>query len=93
MVDWKEARRKLAELEARGIFDRRQQSEILGIHMESLRKHFGPRLWFRLKPKDFQRIRQRYLNGENTQDLANEFGCSRSTIYKVIHKQGRFQYL
>ena len=41
-----------------------------------------------LKPEEIEQIVQRYQNGESTYELAEVFGCHRSTIANNLRKQG-----
>ncbi len=41
-----------------------------------------------LKPEEIEQIVQRYHNGESTYELAEAFGCHRSTIANNLRKRG-----
>lgn len=90
---WIEVGKKIAALEEAGISSRREQAKVLGIAHSALYRHFGPTKWGKVTTKDLRSIRQRFYQGESAVSLAKEFGTSRTTIYKVVRRQERYQYL
>jgi DNA invertase Pin-like site-specific DNA recombinase len=88
--DWDAIRRKVERLEEQGIFKRKEQAKLLGIHPNSLRNHLGGRPWLSVTAEDAAIIRERYSEGETTKQLAFEYRCSATSILSVINRKGRF---
>lgn len=92
-IDWDAMTEKISELEKQGIFRRKAQAQILGVHYNTLLVHFGPDRWSSVTTKEILEIRARAAKGEYAREIALDYGCSESTIYSVINRQGRYAHI
>lgn len=92
-INWDMMAAKIAALEKEGIFRRKAQAALLGVHYNTLLYHFGPDRWSTATTEDIRQIRQRYRDGELPREIAKDYGCSTSTIYCVLNYQGRFAHI
>jgi len=44
----------------------------------------------KLSDLEAQEIREKYANGVGPKNLMNEYNCGEATIYRIIHRQGRW---